>query len=151
MAKRKTFGKGQEVEVQREAGRCTWEPATYDQVIDDVPRSIYHWVVLPQTSEPFYVDSMTGERYDERDVEGRRFLTRKLMVPSVRIRAVKRKQMVDDRLKRRVKEAWPVDAKTRCECGHPFYLHRTNGNCGECPVNSRTGKSRCRRFKASIG
>lgn len=40
-------------------------------------------------------------------------------------------------------------ARMRCECGHPFYVHNRRGNCGECPINPRTNKSRCRRFKAA--
>ncbi len=58
--------------------------------------------------------------------------------------------MVNRKLKLRVRAMWPIDSKILCECGHPFYVHSTSGKCGECPVNPRTNKSRCRRFKSNL-
>jgi hypothetical protein len=88
--KRKMFTTGQTVEVQRSPG-ASWEPATYGRESRDMSsrRNGHHWVELPITAKPRYLDPMSGEVHDKRDREGRRYLCRGLLVPSIQVRAVR--------------------------------------------------------------
>jgi hypothetical protein len=84
VAKRKRFTPGEAVEVRREPGSA-WEPAAYGKAAGAVG---HHWVNLPDHVPSIYLDPRSGMYYDEPDVEGRRYLTRSLIVPSIRVRTV---------------------------------------------------------------
>ena len=91
---RKTFTKGQAVEVRREPGyNVAWEPAIYREYAGDGPKLTamrgHHVVDLSPDSPPRYIDSMTGMDVAEPESNPRAYIIRKLIVPSVRIRARK--------------------------------------------------------------
>lgn len=86
---RKTFEHGDAVEIQREVGR-PWEPALYERTVDMSSRHGHHWVKLAPGSAPLYIDSMSGMHFEERDLEGRRYLTDTLIVPSIRVRSARK-------------------------------------------------------------
>lgn len=92
MGRRKTFERGQVVEIQREPG-ATWERATY-RGRSNFPGSTWH-----QTEVGYdrWIDSMSGREYTPEAVAAmpstdpdrqRLFRTRVLSVPARRIRAV---------------------------------------------------------------
>jgi hypothetical protein len=77
VSRRKPFGAGQPVDVQREPS-APWEPATYDKPQPGGPG--HHLVVLPPGAPPRMIKMPVGE------IE-----VRWLTVPSQRIRARKEK------------------------------------------------------------
>lgn len=89
---RKTFKPGQAVECQRDPGSA-WESASYDGECDMPSRCRHHWVRIPESSAPIYVDLVSGIRYDDPDIEGRRRRVTKIIVPSARIRAVEDRRL----------------------------------------------------------
>lgn len=93
MSKRKTFKRGDLVEVQREPGfTVTWEPAIYRKDAGEGPDTLrisgHHVVDLSPSSTPRYIDPMTGMEVDP-EANPRAFATRRITVPSRRIRARK--------------------------------------------------------------
>lgn len=91
MSKRKTFKRGDLVEIQREPGyTVTWESANYREYAGEGPETVrmpgHHVVDLAPSSTPRYIDSMTGMEVDP-GANPRAFATRRITVPSRRIRA----------------------------------------------------------------
>lgn len=82
--KRKTFSKGDPVQVRREVD-APWEPATYGYPVTDMRG--WHHVDLDPLSPPRQIDSMTG--VEQRERNDRTYLTHRVIVPTQRIRASK--------------------------------------------------------------
>lgn len=95
MGRRKTFERGQSVEIQRDVGSA-WEPATYRERWEDIRG--WHSVDLPKDARPRYIlnngeevsPEVMADSTDERS--GLAMATRHAPVPSQRIRAKKVKR-----------------------------------------------------------
>lgn len=90
-SKRKTFKRGDHVEVQREPGHTVkWEPAIYREDAGVGPEIVrmpgHHVVDLDASAPPRYIDSMSGMEVADPDSNPRAYATRMLIVPSRRIR-----------------------------------------------------------------
>lgn len=115
----KTFEYKQDVEVQAEPGhRVKWEPAIYDSTVTDMRG--WHRVKLLRDR---YVNVMSGSESKRDDLHA--YVTRVLLVPSLRIRIIENKPATKVTLTRRQRE------ELECLAEAPQSTHNTTWRGGK--------------------